>query len=241
MSGNAQLDPTAFDQKVVWDVIDQAARRVSRKYARYVEFDDMRNEAAILVGTKADLLECVHDEEKIGLLQYRLEMDLIDLCRTIATRADRQVSYDSLMEAAGTGEGFILPYVAIETASNDYTRESVESLLPAVWDETYTYGLPKRDTAPDPDMPKGSANKSHGNTLSAYIADIKTGWEKTALTHKERCALLLAFGFGWTHQEIAFNQNCHKTTITHRIENAIGKIVNRLNGGVWAELEGVEA
>jgi predicted DNA-binding protein (UPF0251 family) len=147
-------------------------------------------------------------------------------------------SYEVLTsEEDGEDSTYISSHVIIETASNDYTRESVESLLPAVWDEGYAYGMPQRDNAPDPDMPKGSANKARGNNLSAYIADIKTGWEKTPLTLKERRALLLAFGLGWTHEEIAHNQEITRRGLSQRVETAVGKIVAHLNGGYYYDPE----
>ena len=80
-----------------------------------------------------------------------------------------------------------------------YDRELVERLLPAVWDEAAVYGIPVPQ-APPQDMPRGSVNPAHGNTLYAHLADIHAGWEKTDLNQKKRQALLVHFGLGtnWT-------------------------------------------
>jgi|GEM_PF-4316488 len=152
-------------------------------------------------------------------------------------------SYEALVDDAKCDEegGFVAPCVVIETASNDYSRESVESLLPAVWDKSYAYGMPMKDDAPDPDMPTGVTNKARGNNLSAYLADIATGWEETPLTTKERRALLLACGLGWTHEEIAYNQEVSQQAISQRVEAAVGKIVAHLNGGYYYDPEEVAA
>lgn len=216
----------------VMDVIRQSAKRIDRKFES-AELEDLIQEAHIFVATTPSLQQAIEDEN-FGFLQHGLEQDLTQHCLKEERRTKKNVSYDALVESADNGEAdFLLSSVIIETASNDYSRESVESLLPAVWDDSYVYGLPQRDTVPDPDMPKGASNKAHANNLAAYIADIKFGWDKTPLTDKERRALVLAYGFGWTQKEIAFNQGVSEKTIQPRIEAAVGKIVARLNGGYY--------
>lgn len=216
------------------DIIDQAVRRINRRFEDYGDADDLRQEAHVFVATKADLQEALEAEE-YGLFQHRLEMDLTDHIKKEVRRTERNVSYEALRDQNPDGTGgedtHVKPYVIIETTSNDYTRDSVESLLPAVWDDLYAYGLPNKDTVPDPDMPKAQVDASRGNDLSAYIADIRSGWKKTPLTHKERCAVLLAFGLGWTPKDIAYNQEVSRQAIETRIETAVGKIAARLNGG----------
>lgn len=239
---DGSADFSVLDLEGVREVALQAARRVHGKYKSYTELDDLHQEALVLIATTSDLLDCLLDEEpELGLLQYRLERDLVDTVKTPVRQAQQTIPFDRVEQAEGEGGHYMRPYVAIATASSEYTRESVESLLPAVWDESYVYGMPKRDDAPDPDMPKGSSNKAQANNLSAYIADIKTGWEKTPLTQRERASLLLAFGFGWTQSDIAFNQGVSQQTIQERLYKAVGKIVARLNGGLFYELLGVEA
>jgi DNA-directed RNA polymerase specialized sigma24 family protein len=231
----------SFDRTAA-DVAMQAAKRVWSRFQDYADLEDLESEAFALILSGEDHQQAIANEN-YGYLQHQLERDLTDQLDTVVRRANKNISYDALLESQQSDEdgGYINPYIVIETASNDYTRESVESLLPAVWDESYAYGMPQRDDAPDPDMPKGSSNKARGNNLSAYIADIKSGWEKTPLTLKERRALLLAYGFGWTHAEIAFNQGISRRGLSQRIETAVGKIVARLNGGYYYDPESEEA
>lgn len=233
------VDWNVLDKPGVRDVASRAARKVFDRYQDSIlsDRDDLEQDALTYIASMERLRE-VTDE--LGLLNYRLEQVLTYNLRTEVRQRSKQLSYDKLTSEGGDDEGktYIRPYVAFETSSKSYTRESVESLLPAVWDESYCYGLPQKDSAPDPDMPRGSANKAHGNNLSAYIADIKTGWEKTPLTLKERRALVLAFAAGWTQKDIAFNQGCSQQAISERIDRAIGKIVARLNGGYWHEVLG---
>lgn len=229
------------NNQTVTDVIRQSAKRISRQYDKYSEYDDLVQECHVFLSTKADLQEAIA-EENYGLLQYRLEADLKNLLDAEVRRTEKNISYDGLLDSVEGGGGeYLMSSVVIETTSNDYSRESVESLLPAVWDDSLVYGLPQKDTAPDPDMPKGASNKAHANNLAAYIADIKFGWEKTPLTIKERRALLLAFGFGWSRTEIGFNQGVSQQAISNRIDTAVGKIVARLNGGYYYDLLGAAA
>lgn len=218
------------------DVAAQAAKRIWNRYKDYSELEDLESEAYALVLSGEDHQKAIR-EENWGYLQHQLELDLMDLLDKEIRRTGKNISYDSLLESTETGGDYMVSSVIIETASNDYSRESVESLLPAVWDDAYVYGLPQKDTAPDPDMPKGASNKAHANNLAAYIADIKFGWAKTPLTLRERRAVLLAYGFGWTQKEIAFNQGVDQGTISRRIDGAVGKIVARLNGGYYYDSE----
>lgn len=228
-----------MSNEVVVDIINQAARRVHRKFENYSDMDELAQEAHVFVATKADLQEAIQGEG-YGLLQHRLEADLQNEVMKEVRRTDRNVSYEMLRDANAEGSGgdtYVKPYVLIETVSNDYTRDSVETLLPAVWDDGYAYGMPQKDSVPDPDMPRAQVDSSRGNNLAAYIADIRTGWSKTPLTLKERRALLLAYGLGWTQRQIAYNQDVGQDVISRRIESAIGKISARLNGGYRYELE----
>lgn len=234
----SDADWTVLEVEGVLDVIDQATRRVHSKYRKAMWLEDLKQEAMIFVVTHETLRSCIVTEEpELGLLQYRLERDLIDLVRPLVEREQKHISYDALTESAKDGD-MRLAYVVIDPIANDYTRESVESLLPAVWDESFCYGLPVKETVPDPDMPRGSSNKATSNNLAAYIADIKVGWARSGLTRKERRALLLAYGLGWTQAEIGAHEGCTQQTIQERLYSGIGKVVARLNGGLWHELEG---
>lgn len=84
-------------------------------------------------------------------------------------------------------------------------------------------------------MPKSWTNKSHGNTLYAHIADIKTGWLVTPLTLKERRAVFMHHVLDYKQTEIAVEESCSGSTINHRLYAAIGKIAAQLNGSDFIE------
>jgi hypothetical protein len=90
--------------KTVMDVIRQAVRKIHRNYSRYIEKDDLMQEAHIFVSTRADLQGAIATEEW-GLLQYRLERDLIDMLDTVVRRANKNTSYEAREEGVGEATG----------------------------------------------------------------------------------------------------------------------------------------
>ena len=110
-----------------------------------------------------------------------------------------------------------------------YTRELVEHLLPAVWDQGYAYGM-TNPGAPDPDMPRATVDPAHTGTLYAHLADIHTGWKRTPLTHRERRALVMRYGLDWRQKAIARHEHITPSTLSERLTRAVGRIVDTLNG-----------
>lgn len=116
-----------------------------------------------------------------------------------------------------------------------YSRELVETLIPALWDGHYAYGLPKPDSMPDPDMPRGWTNPKEGNKHFAYIADIKSAWAGAPLSPDERRALILRYGMDMTEDMVGHFLGSPRTTIQYRLYKGVGKLVAHLNGGEFVE------
>lgn len=235
---------TVLEIEGVMDVVKSAALAVAnhREYGEYVEYGDLEQESMFIASAmEEDVREAVKPDGDItlGAIRHRLVLDLIDKVKYDVQHRQKAESF----EARYSEEFEDFSARAEVTTRRDgalYTRELVESLLPAVWDASYCYGM-QAENAPDADMPRGSINKATGNTLGAHLVDIKVGWEKTDLTVKERRALFLMYCMDWTHHEIAYNQECSRQVITERIATAIGKIVARLNGVAWHNWEEVAA
>lgn len=111
-----------------------------------------------------------------------------------------------------------------------YDRLLVEQLLPTVWDRAYAYGM-ANPTAPDPDMPKATAQKNQGGTLLAHLADMQSAWRRASLSQPEKRALLFRFGLGWTNREAAAHEGVSATTIQNRVDDGIGQMVRFLKEG----------
>jgi predicted DNA-binding protein (UPF0251 family) len=222
---------TLLEVPGVAEVIEQASSKVARHFE--LDADDLAQEGRLRVtDLRKNLAECISKEEPdLGLLQYRLEQDLVDLARVEVSKRARNTSYEERYDG-NEDRGDYAPRpanITIRQEVGGYTRELVESLIPAVWDESYCYGM-RVENAPDGDMPRASANKATGNTLAAHIADIKTGWAKAPLSVEEQRAVLLCYGMDWTQSDAAYNQGVSQQTISNRLYVGIGKIVATLNG-----------
>ena len=110
-----------------------------------------------------------------------------------------------------------------------YDRPLVEQLLPAVWDQSCAYGMTD-PAAPDPDMPRAAVDKSHGNTLYAHLADIKSGWTRAPIPLTERQALFLRYGLDLKQGDIRKHQGVTQKAVSERLARGIGRIVDTLNG-----------
>lgn len=225
-----QADWSILEDLEVLDICRSAAQRVAYRFE--VDADDLEQEALIRVTTIPDLIECLDPSSGYthGTLHYRLRRDLEDIARGVVVKRDRNTSYEQ--RTADSYEGDVTPTPASIIIRNDvsaYTRELIETLLPAVWDESYCYGV-RAENAPDPDMPRGSTNKATGNTLAAHIADIKVGWTKAPLSTPERQALLLTYGHDWNQKEIGMSLNVSQQRVSQILYAGVGKVMACLNG-----------
>lgn len=223
-------DWSLLERPGVAEVIERATARIARRTG--VDADDLQQEAGLLVAGRADLRQAIEMAEtegsSLGLLRYRLEFDLLDIARTLLTKASRNTSW----EERYNDETDYAPAPVALSLRNDtslYTRELVEQLLPAVWDESFAYGM-RSENAPDADMPRGAANKATGGTLAAHIADIKWGWKRAPLTPNERRAILLSYGFDVTQVTASRILGVSQSSISNWLYSGVGKIVARLNG-----------
>jgi DNA-directed RNA polymerase specialized sigma24 family protein len=226
------VDWSVLEYPGVRTVARKAASKVATDYSDLatVDYDDLYQEALILLATNGEAQDCLGDPDLgLGVLYHRLVRDLEDTLKTEARRHTRQTSLDRILEA---GEDATAPRRAMEAdsvAGGDYSRELVEQLLPAVWDSSLAFGM-TNPNAPDPDMPRATIDVSHGCTLYAHLADIRSAWKRAPLTLKERRALLLRYGLGWEHREIGAHEGVSRQAITARLDAAVGRLRDHLNG-----------
>ena len=75
-------------------------------------------------------------------------VEKMDRSGELQARKYKNVTFDEASEEESA------PYTVFDDGSGDYTDEAVKLLLPAVWDESYAYGLPQREDAPEEGMPR---------------------------------------------------------------------------------------
>ncbi len=116
-----------------------------------------------------------------------------------------------------------------------YTRELVEQLLPAVWDELFALGGLDNPRQPDPDMPRVASNPKTGNTIYAMLADIRTAWRMTPLVPRERQALYLSVHEDLSKTEVGAVMGMSRQAATEYIDSGIGRIAAYLNGDEYGD------
>jgi len=222
-------DWTLIDNENVQQVVTSAARQVALE--RELDADDLQQDAWILVtNTHTDLAHFVH-AEKWGALRTALYRDLLNATARGERIKEKTQSFD-----VRHGEDFDLETESSAPVSLNqrvgvtlYDRELVQSLLPAVWDEQFCWGM-QVENAPDADMPRTQSNKATGNTLAAHLADIRSTWETAPLTLPERQALFLVYGLDFTNQMAGSTLGITHQTVSERALRGVGKIVATLNG-----------
>lgn len=124
---------------------------------------------------------------------------------------------------------------------SSYPKDSIERLLPCLWDEDKAiHGIPN-DLAPDHDMPKGQApNPAHAGGHWVAVADLRRAWEKAELTLQDRQVLWLRYGLDSYQEEIALDLKINQSTVSRRLDRAINKLGLFLNGRPFDDIEDEE-
>jgi len=117
-----------------------------------------------------------------------------------------------------------------------YQRDTIESLIPAIWDEAFAMDA-KDPLGPAEGAPKSKSDPSHGNGKLAMICDVQQAWAYADLELEERQAVLVRFGMDEDYDSAArILGETHKMTVHRRCTRGIVKLGLYLNGGkAWAE------
>lgn len=90
-----------MQNETVLEVAEQAARKVHRKFGgKYMDIEDLVQEAHIALSTKADLQQSIASEQW-GFLQHGLEQDLTDRLDKEVRRHSKNISYNARQESLG--------------------------------------------------------------------------------------------------------------------------------------------
>lgn len=80
-------------------VIERAARNVNDLRSHTTEFEDLAQEARIMVATTPSLIEVLEREEpQLGLLYNGLRQDLLDATKTESKHMGSRLSYERMVE-----------------------------------------------------------------------------------------------------------------------------------------------
>ena len=102
--------------------------------------------------------------------------------------------------------------------------------MPCLWSEDLAVNGINNPLAPSPDMPKATVDPSHGFTHIAHMADLHRAWRSADLSHGQRQALFLRFGFDSLQMEIAVDLDITQQAVSRRLDSGISKIRASMNG-----------
>lgn len=118
-----------------------------------------------------------------------------------------------------------------------YSREVVELLVPAIWDEREVLEV-RAETAPDPDMPKTpSADPRRSTDRVTMCADIQRAWRLAPLSLGERQAVFSRYYVNISPEAASYWLQADPKTIRHRSLRGIDKLGEFLNGTPYGEEE----
>lgn len=90
----AYADWALLDVEGVREAAQKAARRVARQYTR-VEYDDLLQEAYIVIATHPRQMRMALEEEGLGRLHHIVWCDLTNLAAKETRRLERNTSYEA--------------------------------------------------------------------------------------------------------------------------------------------------
>lgn len=194
--------------------IHAAARRVVRRYRRYILVEDLVQEGYLWVGqhpraTEAKLPDPDGTEKEhraaFGRLVNMLERALEGVARAEKAAAS---GYDPRDEAF-------------------YEIALIEELLPALWDESVLHDPPRRDVET---QVTENRDPAVAPTWPAMVADIHRAWKLADLTQDERNLLSLRYGTGLTVEQVAKATDSSKDTVIRHMKVAKQKLGRALHG-----------
>lgn len=231
------MTPRSPDWAVLdFDGVKQAARGAAASLARDTEWqyrtteDDLYQEALLLAALDPTTRRCIDGEpgHSLNVLRHRIRCDLLNKLVVDSRHAPNALSAD-VRYAEQDGATPCVSAPPQREVVGGYTDELIELLMPAVWDDSFAYGMQAENT-PDADMPRTASNKATGNALAAHLADIRRAWQRASLSNAHRRALFLVYGCGWKQTEAAFNQGVNQSTVSRNLREGVDRLSAYLNG-----------
>lgn len=90
-----------LEREGVNSTIEAAARNVHKARSFTTEFEDLAQDARIMVATTANLIDAIENGDTVGLLYHRLRQDLLDATETEDRNLGSRISYEHMIEGFG--------------------------------------------------------------------------------------------------------------------------------------------
>jgi hypothetical protein len=101
------MDWSILQDEGMETALKKAVTRVLRNYPDTMEYDDLHQEAVIILATKSDMFREVMADPELGErgVVHRLWQDVTDKIKTDGRRRSQQTSWERLLDTALVSEG----------------------------------------------------------------------------------------------------------------------------------------
>jgi len=196
------------------DIVPSVVTLVHRRYRKYVDRDDLTQEAYAWLMTRASYFNGLLEEENEAVrlanqrrIGWQMKRAIERYARKEkATRSGYQTNDESFYDVVTIAQ--LLPYV-IASVVNDTAIEQAQNLV--------NDGTPRKPSAP-----------SEGGNLLATLIDIKKSYE--LLDEDEQKILRLRYHDNYTLQQLSEVLECAISTADRRCGNALRKLLNFMGG-----------
>ena len=196
------------------DIVPSVVTLVHRRYRKYVDRDDLTQEAYAWLMTRASYFNGLLEEENEAVrlanqrrIGWQMKRAIERYARKEkATRSGYQTNDESFYDVVTIAQ--LLPYV-IASVVNDTAIEQAQNLV--------NDGTPRKPSAP-----------AEGGNLLATLIDIKKSYE--LLDEDEQKILRLRYHENYTLQQLSDTLECAISTADRRCGNALRKLLNFMGG-----------
>jgi RNA polymerase sigma factor (sigma-70 family) len=196
------------------DIVPSVVTLVHRRYRKYVDRDDLTQEAYAWLMTRASYFNGLLEEESESIrlanqrrIGWQMKRAIERYARKEkATRSGYQTNDESFYDVVTIAQ--LLPYV-IASVVNDTAIEQAQNLV--------NDGTPRKPSAP-----------AEGGNLLATLIDIKKAYE--LLDEDEQKILRLRYHENYTLQQLSEVLECAISTADRRCGNALRKLLNFMGG-----------
>ena len=253
----ALTDWSILNEPQVADIAEAISWRFAEDYPNLFTQEDAHQEVRLILAERAVTARQVL-ADGTGLLYRWLTQRMRDKFLTSERRLSNAVSIDELDGVELGRPGVRTEFPAYDLDANEeqdekpkpapvawerqpktkvpalYDRRLVEAMLPYVFDDSIVWGM-KVDTAPDPDMPRGSKDPSKGWNSFAHLVDVRRAWALAGLSDDQRRAVFLHYALDYTEEEAATQLGAPRSTVEYRIERGVGLLAAWLNGSTYVD------
>lgn len=183
-----------------------AANDVARRFYSYVQRDDLLSEGFLWSLEHRKRLEHYDKDENAKRAQYRLLRDLT-MCMEQYARKEKaaRLGYDIADEAF-------------------YSEALIGLLLPSVLNKDYA--TPRGEES----EVRGNSDPAEGGTWQAQLTDVARAWNEAPLAERERGAILMYYGLGYSQDDIATHLGVDQSSVSRRIDSGLRKMNAALGG-----------